>query len=111
MTKRKDKSEIAPPSYSSAKRIFYVKCPFCGMTKPLKKYEQGLASFGKSDLSELDFISIREGGGWKSGFKKVAEIKFIEAMNDEEYLKLIMDIKNQCDRILNLIKNGGNDSN
>jgi hypothetical protein len=94
MTKPKPKSEIKPPT-NVGMTFEYVKCPFCGFTHSTKRIQ-----FGKNDPANMPFISVRQGGGWKSGFHKISEISFVDAKEMPEYIGIINDIKEQCKRIL-----------
>ena len=105
MGRRKATDNYAEPVNKEI-RIKYIKCPLCGFTQPLKKYKERSEKirFGKIPPESFEFLSIREGGGWKSGFHKAETKTFAEIIKDPEYRKLIEDIKKQCERILDFLE-------
>lgn len=94
--------------------VTYLKCAFCGMSKPLysNKYPGGVLTLKDFtvDPSKYPLIQIREalpgpGRGNKEkgvgGFKTVGEISISDMLEDPAYRALGLKIK---DRLINIVK-------
>ena len=98
------------------KEVILVKYPLCGWQHvPLKKGSKRLLrgeavdgqvrefSFEKVDLDRDAFFSIREAQGKGKGFREVGRITLVEAVERKIEPELINQLKNQCQKILEII--------
>lgn len=95
MTKPKLKSEYKP-AVNTRTKVEYINCPLCGTSKSKKKVLSGEFIFGKFPIDVLQFVTIREGGGWKSGFRTIDKINFNDVKYSPEYRDIIIKIREYC---------------
>ena len=82
----------------------YIVCPLCGLNRVLVKWEKGRIRFGNFDLKNSFFIQTRYvRGGRGSGFwlNENESRRISEITDDNEFRDLLVQIKNQCQAILN----------
>jgi len=107
------------------KKLIFLECPLCGLSRPLVKTlcyatkrhvpperilgEKPPSRFDVLDPGTAPFIDIREtGGGRGFGFRRIIEecLTLAQAMGTEEYRDLVEQVRQQCHRILKAIEGG-----
>jgi hypothetical protein len=99
-----------------AKQVITIRCPICGWHHvPIKKGSKRLLrgeavdgqervfTFEKINLEKDAFLSVRLAGGRGKGFREIGKIRLQEAIEKNLYPELIMGLKNQCQKILEII--------
>lgn len=99
-----------------AKEVIMIKCPLCGWNHPpirkgSKRLLRGEAidsqprefNFERVSLEEDPLISIRLAEGKGKGFRLIGKITLQEACQKNLVPELIISLKNQCQKILDLI--------
>lgn len=96
------------------KQMDYVACPTCGMNKIL--YSAGRVSKGKPanlkwadfDVKTMEFVQTREGGGDKSGFRKISAMTLEDAVaQGGAYLTVAKEIGVQLQKAVKEFKRLG----
>ena len=99
-----NKEDKRSNTIAKGSRIEYIKCPLCGMTKPIKS-KNGLLSFDKVDVDRDLIFQVRYAGGRDSGFFR----NDVECQNLEnipvEHEDLIFEILEKCKKIIQIIEN------
>lgn len=99
-----------------ATEVKTVKCPLCGWHHSIEhkgsmRLQRGEVAdqpkgefvFGKFDLNETAFISIREARGRGGGLPEIDKITLEKAKNDPSYKNLITSLINRSYAILKIL--------
>jgi len=99
-----------------AKQVITIRCPICGWHHvPVKKGskrrlrgeaidgQERVFSFEKVNPDKDAFLSVRLAEGRGKGFRAVGKITLQEALEKNLYPELIISLKNQCQKILEII--------
>lgn len=92
-------------------KVYYLCCPFCGMTKPLQNIR--LESFGKFDISwktlHVREQHPRERGGGSLGFTLIPDecLSIVEMARRSEYRGYVEGIKLRLLKILRVYVQAG----
>lgn len=81
----------------------WLVCPFCGWGKKFVT-KKGRARLDRILPGEGGFIDFRDiSGGRGSGFPRVTTITLKEAQEQPDYMDLIIQLRNQCNSILQVL--------
>ena len=99
-----------------ATEVKTVKCPLCGWHHPIEHkgsmrlqrgdpadQPKGEFAFGRFDLNEEAFISIREAKGRGGGLPEIAKITLAEAHSNPRYNQIITSLVNRSYQILKIL--------
>ncbi len=97
------KEEKRIKTISRGSQIEYIKCPLCGMTRPVNS-KKGLLSFDNVDLDNDYIYQVRYAGGRDSGFfRNDAECQILKNI-PVEHKNIISEILQKCKKIIGIIE-------